>query len=140
MPAKIRTPGRTTTRIFLCSSFLLSLEVKPKLPSNSEADARADGDEQGARRMRNVPVHAKPGVHSGTHAHIRGDSGQQHIATAPLLDDRSDAIILRVQPSHDRPDEPFTGSILRFIGSVRQPEPRFEVAAEARLLRPLRTQ
>src|SRR5207244_10750833 len=140
MPTQIHTPGTTTTRIFLCSSFLLSLEVKPKLSSNSETDATADRHEHGTRRMRNVPVHAEPDVHSGTHAHVRRDSGQQHIATAPALGDRGDAIILRMQPSHDRPDEPFTGSILRFIGPVRQPEPRFDVAAEACLLRPLRAQ
>jgi len=68
--------GKIATRVFLCSLFLLSFEVKPKLTSNSETDVAADGHEHGAPRMRNLPVHAEPHVHSGAHAHVRRDSGE----------------------------------------------------------------
>src|SRR6267143_1082446 len=122
MPAQTRNQARTTTRVFLCSSFLLSLEVNPKLLSNSEAEVTADRHKRGARRMRNVPVHAEPYVRSGAHAHVGRDSGEQLVATASALRNCRDAIVLSVQPSHDRSNEPFAGSIFRFIGPVRQPE------------------
>src|SRR6266436_193793 len=131
----MRRPAKTATLVFLCSSSLLSLEVKPKLTSDSETDVTTDRHEHGTRGMRNVPVHAEPQVHPGAHAHIRCDSGQQYVATAPGLVDCRDAVILRVQPSHNRSNEPFTGPVLRFVRPVGEPEAWFEVAAEVRLLR-----
>src|SRR6266478_6760273 len=132
--------SKNSNASFLVVIVLPSFEMKPKLTGNSETDVAADGHERAARRMRNVPVHAEPHVHSRTHAHEGRDTGEQHVAAAPALGDCRDAVILRVQPSHHRPDEPLTGSVLRFIGPVRQPEARFEVAAEAGLLRALGAQ
>src|SRR5258708_35311686 len=80
--------------------------------------------------MRTVPVHAKPDVHSGAHAHVGRDSGEQRVAAAPALGDCRDAVILRVQPSYHWPNEPSTSPVLRFTGPVRQPKARFAIASE----------
>src|SRR5437879_10042010 len=93
----MKRPVKTATLVFLCSSSLLSLEVKPKLTSDSETDVTTDRHEHGTRGMRNVPVHAEPQVHPGAHAHIRCDSGQQYVATAPGLVDRKST---RLNSSH----------------------------------------
>src|SRR6266436_3642039 len=132
--------SKNSNASFLVVIVLPSFEMKPKLTGNSETDVAADGHERAARRMRNVPVHAEPHVHSRTHAHVGRDTGEQHVAAAPALGDCRDAVILRVQPSHHWPDEPFAGPVLRFIRPVRKPEARLEVAAQAGLLRPLRAQ
>ena len=42
-----------------------------------------------------------------------------------------------MQPRQRRANEPFTGNILRLIGSIREPEARFDVATDPSLLRSL---
>ena len=114
--------------------------MHPKLLRDSETDVTADGHEHRTRGMRHVPIHADPNVHSGTHTHVSRDSGQQHVATAPILSNSCDAVILRVQPSQDGADEPFTGSrsLIRKAGKTARSAIR--VAAEASRLRSLRAQ
>src|SRR5882762_4930711 len=114
--------SRATRASFFVFIVLLSLSVHPKLLCYSKTDMTANGHEGRPRGMRHVPIHPDPDMHSGTHPHIRGDSGKQHIAAAPVLRDSPDTIILRMQPSQRRANEPFTGHVLRFIRSVRQPE------------------
>jgi len=75
-------------------------------------------------------------VHSRAHAHIGCDSGKQHVAAAPALGDCREAVILGVQPRDNRPDEPFPGPVVRFLRTIREPEARFEIAAETDALRP----
>src|SRR6202521_2936972 len=131
-------PSRTSRAIlFLFIVPPSSLEMQPKLLRDSETDASPDRHKQRAGGMGRVPIHPQPNVHSGTHAHVRRDSRDQFVATAPLLGDSSDAIVLRIQPSEHGANKPLAVPVLRLIRAVREPETRFEIAAQARCLRSL---
>ena len=105
-----------------------------KLLRDAETDVTAHRHELCACRMRNVPIHPDPDVHSGTQADVSCDSSQQNIAAAPVLTDARNAIILGMQPCQRGTDEPLPRHVLRLIWTIRKPETRFDVAAEPRLL------
>src|SRR5205085_9201004 len=94
---------------FSCSWIFLSSEMHPKLLRDSKTDVTANGHERCARGMRNVPIDSEPDVHSGTHAHVGRNSGQQRVPAAPALSDSRDAVIPRLQPRKHRANEPLAG-------------------------------
>src|ERR1700752_3368441 len=122
-------PNRTKSATLFVFIVPPSLKVQPKLLRDPKTDVTPHGHELCACGMSNIPIHSKPKMHSRTHAHVGFGSGEQHVATAPALSEADHAFILRVQPSQGGADEPFTSYVLRLIGSVRQPEARFVVAA-----------
>src|SRR5437868_12610050 len=89
--------------------------MQPKLLRDSKTDVASDGHECCAARMRSIPVHADPQVHSGAHADIACDSCEQYVAAAPSLSDTGHAVILRMQPCEHRADKPLTRGIPRFV-------------------------
>src|SRR5215475_13347247 len=90
--------------------------------------------------MGDIPIRANPNVHPWSDANIGCDSRQQRVPSATILSGTSYALVSGVQPSQRRADEPLSCDILRFVWSVRQPEPRFKIVADACCLRSLRTQ
>jgi len=72
--------------------------------------------------MGDIPIHAKPDMHSGSHTDVGRESGEQCIAAASVLVDTGYAVVLRVEPSQHRANEPLTGHVPRFVRAVRQPE------------------
>src|ERR1700719_1225565 len=111
--------------------------MKSKLLRDSETDVAADGHERRARRMRIIPIHTHPNVHTRTNSRVRRDSRKQRVAAASVLRHTRDPVVLRVQPGERGPDEPFPGYVLRFVRAIGKPEPRFNRAAQSGPLRSL---
>src|SRR5689334_23396398 len=88
--------------------------------------------------MSDIPVHCHPHVRAGTQAQVSSDAHHCHIAAAAALADAGDSIILIMQPGDDRSDEPFARTVLSFVGTIGDPESRFEIAAQASSLNSLR--
>src|ERR1700687_89046 len=130
-------PSRTSRAIRFVFIVPPSLKVQPKLLRDSKTDVSTDRHERCPRGMSNIPVHRQPNMHSGTHAHVGCDSGQENVATTPALSDSRDAVIRRMQPGKRWADKPLAVPVLRLIRAVRKPEARFEISAEARCLRPM---
>ena len=77
---------------------------------------------------------AHPCMHAGPQADVSCDAGQQSISAASILADAADAVVLRMQQGQRWADEPFTLSVLGLIRTIREPETRFQIAAQPRCL------
>src|ERR1700682_6139507 len=111
-----------------------------ELLRNSKTDVTPNRQKLHACRVCDVPIRAQPDVHSGTHANICRNSGQQNVAATPTLRNAGHAIVLRAHPCQDWTDKPFARHVLRFVWPVRQPETRLDVAAEPGFLGSVSTQ
>jgi len=108
------------------------LKMKSKLLRDAKTNVPSKRHELETGGMHGIPIYPDPDVQSGTYPHEACKARRQHISASAALIYSRDPILTHVQPGEVRTDEQFVTHVFGLIGTVRQPEPRLDVTAQAR--------